>query len=607
MKRFLNLIYVSNFSIIVFLSLSTCSCNKLDINYPPIEKRQVADDLFTDVEYVILQNYGLSPDGDTYIQIGKYVTNWILGSGVYKIEKEDRDTEYNISYSIDGKPGTKVFSYQNCRNNYFVVPDDSPYFRLSFNSNRIRIKKVKEYEDGLINVFDFGAQGDGITDDTNAIQEAIEYASYGKGGSVYLPNGTFVLNTIHSFDNTCANLIIPYNKNTTPFLSEYSNNKVYFVGSRVLHDGEKYVCNSNNTTGEWNNTKWDKYNSQVAKTRINIVGNGRALSYKSFIDAYGSSIPPLHSGSFIKSLSTCDLNDGTESPVSVISCGYNKTSSFALNYNVIVELKGFTLKTDNSNGYSRLCGIDLSHCGLAFVEDIAIYSADLISEVYIEEAGYLQNSDHFSCGLMMPMLYCDPTTYAHNVTVSGSYTIGFMIGDCQEFENCWCGLCRYGYVQCSAGHPSVVGGHIFCFNTNNVISSAASVLYDSSLNKNPLWCANVHYKNGDIVFHNGLFWKCGNEHISTDSFNSSLWDYVCLFGSYNPLFGNLFINQVSVEPAKGLRPIAFNTNYIVFDPANTLRGSISYINADSPYTPLPIMGAKNVTVINLYDKGNLRN
>jgi hypothetical protein len=44
----------------------------------------------------------------------------------------------------------------------------------------------------VINVFDYGAKGDGITDDTAAIQAAIIAAGAGNGNTVFIPAGTYI-------------------------------------------------------------------------------------------------------------------------------------------------------------------------------------------------------------------------------------------------------------------------------------------------------------------------------------------------------------------------------------------------------------------------------
>lgn len=66
----------------------------------------------------------------------------------------------------------------------------------------------------VFNVKDYGAQGDGITDDTHAIQSAINAAFKAGGGDVFIPPGTFVVSgtnadggalTLKSFVNLVGN------------------------------------------------------------------------------------------------------------------------------------------------------------------------------------------------------------------------------------------------------------------------------------------------------------------------------------------------------------------------------------------------------------------
>ena len=57
----------------------------------------------------------------------------------------------------------------------------------------------------VVNVLDFGAVGDGVTNDTAAIQAAVDSLTYG-GGTVFLPDGTYLVDTIvFPYDNGPAN------------------------------------------------------------------------------------------------------------------------------------------------------------------------------------------------------------------------------------------------------------------------------------------------------------------------------------------------------------------------------------------------------------------
>lgn len=58
----------------------------------------------------------------------------------------------------------------------------------------------KEFEDTALNVKDYGAIGDGVNDDRQAIQDAIDAAAQGLGGgNVYFPEGTYLVKEIVFF------------------------------------------------------------------------------------------------------------------------------------------------------------------------------------------------------------------------------------------------------------------------------------------------------------------------------------------------------------------------------------------------------------------------
>jgi hypothetical protein len=61
----------------------------------------------------------------------------------------------------------------------------------------------------VFNVLDYGATGDGATDDRAACQAAINAAVAAGGGAVFFPAGTYIFNSVSSSDTTLNGLLIP--------------------------------------------------------------------------------------------------------------------------------------------------------------------------------------------------------------------------------------------------------------------------------------------------------------------------------------------------------------------------------------------------------------
>lgn len=84
---------------------------------------------------------------------------------------------------------------------------------------------------GSYSVTDYGAKGDGVTDDTAAIQKAVD-AVYSKGGgTVYVPGGTYMINVATSI-NLKSNIKLNLAANATLKAKPSSNYNSYVVLAR---------------------------------------------------------------------------------------------------------------------------------------------------------------------------------------------------------------------------------------------------------------------------------------------------------------------------------------------------------------------------------------
>jgi len=103
----------------------------------------------------------------------------------------------------------------------------------------------------------YGAKGDGITNDTAAINNAISYAYSKGGGTVYIPDGTYMINPLTKINmKSNVNLTLANNailKSVSTSSSSYNIIQLWQV-SNVSITGGKIIGDRaihNGTTGEW--------------------------------------------------------------------------------------------------------------------------------------------------------------------------------------------------------------------------------------------------------------------------------------------------------------------------------------------------------------------
>ena len=92
------------------------------------------------------------------------------------------ETAFDVS--VNGAP-----ALQGVRTNVFSLFELTPNTEYTVEIDGHQVTIVTLPESGCINVRDFGAVGDGVTDDTAAIQNAISYCP--KNGRILVPEGTY--------------------------------------------------------------------------------------------------------------------------------------------------------------------------------------------------------------------------------------------------------------------------------------------------------------------------------------------------------------------------------------------------------------------------------
>ena len=149
-------------------------------------------------------NYGqllLGQSNGTYALIG--TSSLGLGSGTVSSGTQGQFAFYNAG----GAALTATSSLYLAQNGYIGIGTTSPFTTLAVNGSGYftdtLTARIIDNGGQVNNVKAFGAKGDGVTDDTAAIQAAID-ALPNSGGVVYLPTGTYNITSTINLLRCCG-------------------------------------------------------------------------------------------------------------------------------------------------------------------------------------------------------------------------------------------------------------------------------------------------------------------------------------------------------------------------------------------------------------------
>lgn len=300
-------------------------------------------------------------------------------------------------------PGMGALASRNAFNNNFAL---MPYF---------------------YNVEDYGAVHDGETDDTVAIQTAINAAYASGGGTIYFPNGVY--------------LIAGALQTHIDFGDEYTN-----------YNSQLYIPPPDIVTG--------------AKSRVLLLG-------ESHIRSTGNEV----SGVIWKSTIA---GSGTW-PSVICSKRYNDGSGTLMNYNDTI-LKNISILVNPFIGTTgiSMSGVNFMYASHPVVEDVSVafYSTE---STYWETLGNLVKPANHSFGIGIGMDANDFAEVRGCCCVSGFY-YGYIFGEGVYCETIHSYHCFISLMPIVADYGCVIGHLVSNWNTNDIAGQQETVYKTPGVN-----------------------------------------------------------------------------------------------------------------------------
>ena len=356
---------------------------------------------------------------------------------LYFSEKENLHSYLGCEYGTEQVyPGWEKFSgkptiphganYAIIQYNSHPSLETSTYYSVLIqkDSQNTIIRTLYNKEKNIYNVRDYGAKGDGITDDVDAIQSAIDDCFKGGGGIVYIPIGVYRLNKVYTRTNpdgspSTNHLFIPLSDKT------YNVTPIKIVGEGSLNIAGLYVY---------------FYDDRLLGT---VQPNGTTL--------FSDYLPDNHVQT---------------SPISVIGSCYAESSAWIRLNCTRTILEDINVVTKCCpNGYPVLSGIDFGFIGNCIIRNVSVRT-DLVATSLQSPTKY----GHVSAGIMMSKQYCDPHTTIYDTSISGGFAYGLLSGEHCQGHAIDIQTCDNAFVFAKSDHPNYFS-NVSAHNCKNQIAA----------------------------------------------------------------------------------------------------------------------------------------
>lgn len=276
---------------------------------------------------------------------------------------------------------------------------------------------------GVYNVLDFGAKGDGVSDDTAAIQRAIDYITEHNGGTLYFPIGKYRLATIQSGRNGMkAHIFVRDKLQATD--STLNTIMLRLKGQSAVNTPCSYANHSN--LKEYK--VWENGSILCSDVLGEVLLNGNAIP---------TAILAAEAGDNVYGLNTT---------------------------NIRIEDLAFCVKSEKG-GFPRLSGVNMAHAASLYADNVLIYS----STASIHLASPTQ-AGHYSAGFIGPRVWCNPEENFQNVCVKSAFRYGFIFSEHTNGNNLAAWNCDNAYAFAYMDHPAWLG-RINAQNCANILTS----------------------------------------------------------------------------------------------------------------------------------------